>query len=76
MKKNTYTLSPEVVNIVRHIFDARIDNASRPSAIMAYHAARDIFEYALAGNVECLREFDYLLTQEEKEKIEKLRGNS
>ena len=55
----------EVVKILRHIFDARIDNANDHSAYMAWTSARDIVEYALANNIECLKEFDYLLTKEE-----------
>ena len=65
MKKNTYVIDEKTVELVRHIFDARIDNASRPSAYLAYCNARDIFEYALAGNTEALNEFDYLETKEE-----------
>ena len=62
MKKNT--LSVETVKIVRHIFDARIDHAGRDGYI-AWTSARDIVEYALANNIECLSQFDYLETQEE-----------
>ncbi len=65
MKKKTYTLDQKTVDLVRHIFDARIDNASRPSAFIAYHCARDVFEYALAGNIEALTQFDYMETKEE-----------
>lgn len=65
MKKNTYVIDEKTVELVRHIFDARIDNASRPSAYLAYCNARDIFEYALAGNIEALTQYDYMKTKEE-----------
>ena len=66
MKKKTYTLDQKTVDIVRHIFAARIDNSTRMSQRMAYHCARDVFEYALAGNIEALDQFDYMKTKEEK----------
>lgn len=52
-----------IIELVRHILEARIDNASSPEVYVAYCNARDIFEYALADNYECLKEFDYLLTK-------------
>ena len=58
-------MSEEIVKILRHIFDARIDNANDYSAYIAWTSARDIIEYALAGNIECLNQFDYLPTKEE-----------
>ena len=64
MKKNTYTLDQKTVDLVRHIFTARIDNSTRMSQRMAYHCARDVFEYALAGNIEALIQFDYMETKE------------
>ena len=63
--KQTYKLSPEIVETVRHIFAARIDNSTKMSQYMAYHCARDVFEYALAGNLEALDQFDYMKTKEE-----------
>lgn len=65
MKKNTYVLDEKTVALVRHIFDARIDNSSSRYSYLAYCNARDIFEYALAGNTEALNGFDYLKTKEE-----------
>ena len=65
MKKKTYTLDQKTVDIVRHIFAARIDNSTKISQRMAYHCARDVFEYALAGNLEALNQFDYMKTKEE-----------
>ena len=59
-----YEISPEVVDIMRHIFDARIDN-STDEAYQVWCTARDIFEYALAGNLEVLVRFDYMQTAEE-----------
>lgn len=59
-------ISAECVKILRHIFDARIDNAAKNNdAYIAWASAKDIVEYALAGNMDCLKEFDYLMTQEE-----------
>lgn len=58
-------MSEEILKILRHIFDARIDNADDYSAYIAWTSARDIVEYALAGNTECLIQFDYLPTKEE-----------
>ena len=54
-------MTDEMIRMVRHILEARIDHASSPEAYVAYCNARDIFEYALAENYECLKEFDYLL---------------
>lgn len=59
-----YTISSEIVDTLRHIFDARIDHCSAENYI-AWTTARDIVEYALAGNYECLKEFDYLATFED-----------
>ena len=64
-KKKTYTLDQKTVDLVRHILTARIDNSTRMSQRMAYHCARDVFEYALAGNIEALTQFDYMETKEE-----------
>lgn len=57
---NGYKISPRVVETLRHILDARIDNASDATSYTAWTSARDIFEYALANNFDCLKEFDYL----------------
>ena len=62
---NGYKISPKVVETLRHILDARIDNASDQTAYIAWTSARDIFEYALANNFDCLKEFDYLPTVED-----------
>lgn len=59
-----YEISSEAVDIMRHIFDARIDN-STDEAYQAWCTARDIFEYALANNLEVLVQFDYIQTAEE-----------
>ncbi len=62
---NGYKISPRVVETLRHILDARIDNASDAASYTAWTSARDIFEYALANNFDCLKEFDYLPTVED-----------
>ena len=59
-------MSDEILKVLRHIFDARIDNADDYSAYIAWTSARDIVEYALADNLECLKEFDYLPTKEDE----------
>lgn len=59
-----YTISDEIVATLRHILTARIDHC-RGENYVAWTSARDIVEYALAGNMECLKEYDYLLTFEE-----------
>lgn len=58
-------ISAECVETLRHILDARIDNASDAASYTAWTSARDIFEYALANNLECLKEFNYLPTVED-----------
>lgn len=58
-------MNKRIIKRVRHILTARIDNAQTQDAYIAYCNARDIFEYALAENEECLRELDYLLTEED-----------
>lgn len=59
-------ISAECVETLRHIFNARIDNALTHEAYIAWTSAKDIVEYALAGNLECLKEFDYLNTKSEE----------
>ena len=58
------------VQTLRHIFDARIDHCDA-ATYGAWTTARDIVEYALANNFECLKEFDYLMTREDAEREEK-----
>lgn len=59
-------MTNEIIVTLRHILDARVDNANDASALNAWESARDIVEYALAGNLECLRQFDYLETDMER----------
>ena len=65
IRGNGILISAECAKVLRHIFDARIDNCNAENYI-AWTSARDIVEYALAGNYECLKEFDYLNTKEDK----------
>ena len=58
-------MSDEIIKVLRHIFDARIDHAKDMSSYTAWTSARDIVEYALAGNLECLSQYDYLFTNKE-----------
>lgn len=62
---NGYKISEQVVRTLRHILDARIDNAKDSSAYTAWTSARDIVEYALTNNLEGLSQFDYLPTAED-----------
>ena len=58
-------MTDETLRVLRHIFDARIDHATSADSYTAWTSARDIVEYALADNLECLVQFDYLETKEE-----------
>lgn len=60
-------MNEKTIKTLRHIITARIDHASDQSAYIAWCTARDIVEYALAENTECLNQFDYLLTKEDCE---------
>lgn len=64
--KEIIKMNEEIIATLRHIFDARIDHAKDLSAYQAWCSARDIVEYALAENYDCLKEFDYLPTKEEE----------
>ena len=55
-----YKVSEETVKLMREILDARIDNASDHGSYVDWCTARDLFEYSLVNNTECLREFNYL----------------
>lgn len=59
-------MNTKIIETVRHIFEARADNAETQDEYLAWTSAKDIFEYALADNLECLSQYDYLLTNEEK----------
>ena len=59
-------MTDETLRVMRHIFDARIDNVTNINSYLAWTSARDIVEYALADNLECLAQFDYLETKEEQ----------
>lgn len=52
-------ISAECAKVLRHILDARIDNANDTSAYCAWTSARDIVEYALIDDIEELSQFDY-----------------
>ena len=58
-------MTNETLRVLRHIFDARIDHATDVNSYIAWTSARDIVEYALADNLECLAQFDYLETKGE-----------
>ena len=59
-------MSKEAIEIMRHIFEARIDNSRSVDAYQAWCIARDVVEYALANDIDVLKEFDYLGTAEER----------
>lgn len=58
-------MTDETLRVLRHIFDARINHANNADSYIAWTSARDIVEYALADNLECLVQFDYLETKGE-----------
>lgn len=58
-------MTDETLSVLRHIFDARIDHALDVNSYIAWTSARDIVEYALADNLDCLAQFDYLETKGE-----------
>ena len=60
-------MKEESIKILRHILNARIDNAESHESYIIWCDARDLLEYALEDNIEVLRQFDYLLTNEEKQ---------
>lgn len=47
----------ETKAMLREILDERIDNAPNTDNYLIWCSARDIIEYALADNIECLKEF-------------------
>ena len=59
-------MTDETLRVLRHIFDARIDHALDANSYLAWTSARDIVEYALADNLDCLAQFDYLETKGEQ----------
>lgn len=65
-------MKKETIETLRHIFDARIYNADSEDSYHAWLIAKILFNYAVTDNIECLREFDYLLTEEETEQMEKM----
>lgn len=65
IRGNSILISAECAKTLRHILDARIDNARDISAYYAWTSARDIVEYALANNLEGLSQFDYYPTAED-----------
>lgn len=65
-------MNENIVEMLRHILTARIDNADTQEEYLIWCSARDIVEYALAENYECLAQFDYLATADD---IEEARNN-
>ena len=49
----------ETIKLMRKIFDERIDDASSPDVYIAWTSARDVVEYALANNIDVLKQFEY-----------------
>jgi hypothetical protein len=64
----TYKINQKTVDLVRHIFNARIKYAVRPSTKVAYKTALDVFNYALDNNLECLDQFNYLQVADKEDK--------
>ena len=63
-------MTKETIEMLRHIISARIFNAETEAEYIAWTSAKDIVEYALADNTECLEQFDYLPTEAEQEEAE------
>lgn len=49
-------MNEKVIETLRHIFDARIDNAESLEVYLTWCEARDIVEYALANNLDTLND--------------------
>lgn len=47
----------ETIELLREILDERIDTSKDTDIYLTWCTARDIIEYALADNIECLKEF-------------------
>lgn len=62
-------MNEETINLVRHIIEARIDTYNEIDTNFFSHwvQMRDIFEYALANNIEALKTYDVFRTDEEIE---------
>lgn len=60
-------MKEESIKILRHILNARIDNAESRDSCFMWRNVKNLLEYALEDNIEVLRQFDYLLTNEEKQ---------
>lgn len=63
-------MTNEAVQILCHIIDARIDNAWNHEVRFALCMIRHAMEWAIADNIECLQELDYLPTLKEQEEEE------
>jgi hypothetical protein len=62
----TYKINQQTVDLVRHIFKARIQNAKSLHSRLAYRTALDLFDYALENRIDCLEQFDYYPLKEEE----------
>lgn len=61
-------MNTEILKILDHILQTRIEQSRGDrSACVAWTSARDIIEYALNGDLEALRAYDYLELENEKE---------
>lgn len=57
----------ETIAIVRHILQARIDNAKNEDVSYALRNIATIVEYAIKNDTEALRNFDYMPIKGEME---------
>ena len=58
--------APEIIRVARHIFAARADLYKDEYGVgTMWQSASEIFECVLRGDLENLREFDYLRTEAE-----------
>ena len=53
-------MTNESIEIIRHILAARVANADDDTRT-TWRSMQTIFEYGVEDNIECLRQFDYLV---------------
>lgn len=50
-------MNKDIITLIRNILDDRCDNAENDEVYLAYCEAWDIFEYALAENIDALQKY-------------------
>lgn len=64
-----FSVGEDTLKIAHHIFKARQDNAKTPEERVMWESASTIFECTIDDDFDSLKEFDYLQTTEEKNKV-------